>query len=83
MPDEWQDHAESSGEDAALQFEKFSLYWLGTGKAMADWQATWRRWIKQAPEMRRGGRGKASSDVPRHLRVNSPEWAAATGKAAM
>lgn len=83
LPDEWRGIAEDAGESADLQFEKFRLYWLGTGKAMADWRATWQRWIRQAPEMRSGGKGKTSSDVPRHLRPNTPEWAAATGKAVM
>lgn len=83
LSDEWRAIAEDAGESADLQFEKFRLYWQGVGKPMADWKATWQRWIRQAPEMRRSGKGKATEDVPRHLRVNTPEWAAATGKAVM
>ncbi|WP_218189566.1 hypothetical protein [Pseudomonas sp. PA15(2017)] len=28
--------------------EQFIDYWTGTGKPMADWQATWRRWMRTA-----------------------------------
>lgn len=33
------------------EHEKFVDYWLGTGKAMADWNAVFRNWIRRAPKM--------------------------------
>lgn len=38
-----------SATDQALKqlHEDFCLYWQGQGKPMADWDATWLRWIRQ------------------------------------
>lgn len=33
------------------EHEKFVDYWLGNGKAMADWNAVFRNWIRRAPKM--------------------------------
>jgi hypothetical protein len=42
------------------ELSKFRDYWRGTGKRMADWQATWRNWVRRADGERRdhgwGGR---------------------------
>jgi hypothetical protein len=61
MPDEWREYAVSAGEDAEVQFDKFRLHWLGTGKSMADWKATWQRWIRQAPDFRWNGKPASTS----------------------
>lgn len=37
--------------DIDREHENFSDYWLAHGKAMADWTATWRMWMKRAPQM--------------------------------
>jgi hypothetical protein len=37
--------------DIDLETEKFIDYWLGHGKRMASWEATWRNWMRRAPDM--------------------------------
>lgn len=32
------------------QLEMFVDYWKAHGKKMLDWQATWRNWMRRAPE---------------------------------
>jgi len=56
LPDEWREWATEQGlSDSAAtdQAERFRDYWLGkTGRdaAKADWQATWRNWVRKALE---------------------------------
>lgn len=38
---------------AALEADKFRDYWVGHGKRMADWEATWRNWWRKAVGDRR------------------------------
>jgi len=33
--------------DATAAFEEFRDYWVGNGKPMRDWFATWRNWIRR------------------------------------
>lgn len=33
------------------ELQTFTDYWLGNGKAMADWDAVFRNWIRRAPKM--------------------------------
>jgi hypothetical protein len=40
----------ASDEQMRRQHRKFVDYWQGTGKPMADWDATWRRWMRTAHE---------------------------------
>jgi len=35
------------------QFEMFCDYWRAHGKRMEDWMATWRNWMRRAPEFAR------------------------------
>ena len=37
--------------DIDLETEKFIDYWLSHGKRMANWEATWRNWMRRAPDM--------------------------------
>ena len=41
-----------SADDTARRIEdeavRFRDYWIGTGKPMADWSATWRNWIRRS-----------------------------------
>lgn len=41
--------------DIDSQHEVFCDYWRAHGKKMADWQATWRNWMRRAPEFARPG----------------------------
>jgi hypothetical protein len=38
------------------EHENFCDYWKAHGKKMADWVATWRVWMRRAPEFARGNR---------------------------
>ena len=37
--------------DIDAETERFVDYWLAHGKKMASWDATWRNWMRRAPEM--------------------------------
>ncbi len=58
LPQGWQPPAEAvaimqrrfPNLDMAHEFECFTDYWLGTGKAKLDWLATWRTWIRRSAE---------------------------------
>ena len=39
--------------DIEAQTEVFCDYWRGHGKMMADWIATWRNWMRRAPQYTR------------------------------
>lgn len=41
------------GVDIESETEKFVDYWLAHGKRMADWTATWRNWMRRAPQFNR------------------------------
>lgn len=41
------------GLDIDAQHEMFCDYWRAHGKKMLDWQATWRNWMRRAPEFAR------------------------------
>lgn len=45
--------AKVPGVDIESQTERFVDYWRGNGKKMADWVATWRNWMRRAPEFSR------------------------------
>jgi hypothetical protein len=69
--------------DLTAETEKFVDYWLGRGKAMKDWAATWRNWIRRAAqdldarraqEAPREGRAQAAAvEVERNRRRASGE----------
>ena len=42
--------------DIDSEHENFCDYWKAHGKKMADWVATWRVWMRRAPEFARGNR---------------------------
>jgi hypothetical protein len=52
LSDEWKAEAKriNPGCNAQLEFSKFADHFRGKGKAMVDWLATWRNWIRRAPE---------------------------------
>ena len=47
---EWA-YAKAPRVDIDPETEKFVDYWLGRGDRMASWEATWRNWMRRAPEM--------------------------------
>ena len=49
--------------DIDRETEKFIDYWLAHGKRMANWEATWRNWMRRCPEM--GGYMKSPASTPR------------------
>lgn len=48
--------------DLEVETEKFINYWLGKGKAMVDWEATWRSWIIKAVDFQ-----KKKSPYPQNI----------------
>jgi hypothetical protein len=48
------------GVNVDEQLEIFTDYWKGCGKPMADWDATFRNWIRRAPEFDRRNRNARS-----------------------
>ena len=47
----WERAAAKFGEAGAIeQLERFTDYWLGNGKPMADWNATWRNWVRRSDD---------------------------------
>lgn len=47
--------------DIDAEHETFCDYWRAHGKAMADWEATWRNWMRRAPQM--GGAMKSPGQL--------------------
>jgi hypothetical protein len=49
------------------EHENFCDYWKAHGKKMADWEATWRVWMRRAPEFagrHRNSRSVAAVEMP-------------------
>lgn len=46
--------------DIDFEHENFCDYWRAHGKKMADWVATWRVWMRRAPEFARANRNTRS-----------------------
>ncbi|NBW29261.1 hypothetical protein EBR37_02675, partial [bacterium] len=53
-------------EDTARRIQdeadRFRDYWIGTGKPMADWSATWRNWIRRSKSIQ-GSRSSSQSNL--------------------
>jgi hypothetical protein len=47
--------------DIDTEHETFCDYWRAHGKAMADWNACWRNWMRRAPQM--GGAMKSPGQL--------------------
>ena len=67
LPDEWRTWAEHERPDVdvALEAAKFRDFWHGKpGKdgRKADWQATWRNWVRRAEPGRRRASPAAGDD---------------------
>jgi len=59
------DETGATSEQLRFQHRQFVDYWLGRGEPMADWHATWRRWMRTAHK--RGDFG-APTGKPHKLR---------------
>ena len=52
------------------QTDRFRDHFIGTGEAKADWLATWKNWIRRAPEFsgkRTGNGGQPAKDDHRSV----------------
>jgi uncharacterized protein YdaU (DUF1376 family) len=84
LPPDWVPEVEHLGWSAlqAQELPKFRDYWLaqpGQKGVKADWQATWRNWMRKAAEYAESGRtGERLSAVERTKR-DSEEWARRQG----
>ena len=71
--------AVSVGVNPATEWPIFVDYWVGTGKPMKDWDATWRNWCRRSLTFASGRRPSKSStsDDPRFvaLLAANPELA--------
>lgn len=45
--------------DWQAETEEFVDYWIGTGKRMVDWTATWRNWMRRSVKFNRQGGAKS------------------------
>ncbi|PIA74281.1 DUF1376 domain-containing protein [Ectopseudomonas toyotomiensis] len=67
------DWAKEKAPDVNLdwELEQFLDYWKGNGKPMADWKATWQRWMRTSQarlvERGRGGAAKSNSNNTRWI----------------
>jgi hypothetical protein len=59
------------GVDLKTETEKFVDYWRAEAKTKADWQATWRNWIRKAQQdlNRSPGRGTGGGLVNRQQQI--------------
>lgn len=83
LPKDWGDWALAQGlSEACVRWEadKFRDFWVGaTGRnaSKADWQATWRNWIRKAidymPKSKTGSRGGAPQWTDGSLRAIGPD----------
>jgi len=64
------------GIDVEAVTAVFIDYWLGVGKPMKDWDATWRNWIRREKVEKDSRRAvEASKSATRELLAESAEWA--------
>jgi hypothetical protein len=66
LPEDWQPRQEDcdtlcsegfSLSEIQTQLVRFRDYWIGHGKPMADWNATFRGWVRRSAEMGARGQG--------------------------
>lgn len=51
--------------DIDKEHEAFVDYWLAHGTKMADWMATWRNWMRRAPQFKGAMRRPDDAEVTR------------------
>lgn len=69
IPDEWIDWAMGEWPNMPVTFARqqsltFKDYWVGRGKSMVDWLATWRNWMRRAVNDHRARLAKSSGSRP-------------------
>jgi len=63
------------GIDVKAVTAVFVDYWLGVGKPMKDWDATWRNWVRREKVEKDAKRAiQASKDATRELLAEQAEW---------
>lgn len=60
----WQRDKGISDATARHEFEIFRDHWKGNGETKADWSATWRNWLRRAPEFARNGHASEPARKP-------------------
>lgn len=82
LPAEWREWALQeqptwSPEHAGGVADQFRDYWVaktGRDATKADWEATWRNWVRKEPPMRgSNGTGQAGSSLPAIVWPNKPK----------
>lgn len=56
--------------DIGREHEAFCDHWLGNGKKMADWTATWRNWMRRAPQFKGALRDPVSMRTLEQIRAD-------------
>ena len=59
--------------DIDREHEAFCDYWLAHGTKMADWFATWRTWMRRAPQFRGAMRSPDDAEVTRLMAIYTPQ----------
>lgn len=59
----------ASQVDIDKEHEAFCDYWAGHGTKMADWVATWRTWMRRAPQMKGAMRRPDDAEITRLMSV--------------
>lgn len=61
--------------DIELETEKFVDYFLACGKAMADWDATWRNWMRRCTLFKGAALKQAPPDRQQQTSLGRDIWA--------
>lgn len=67
--------AECPGWERRTSLPAFIDYWLGTGGTKADWDATWRRWVRVDKQKAEGTDSRSNGYRPRsHADTGGTSW---------
>lgn len=64
-----------SNDEIQHQAELFRDHWLANGEVKDDWDATWRNWIRRAPQFTRNGTGGQRRNKDGSIRFDFAEHA--------
>jgi hypothetical protein len=80
LSDDWKPTPEEAqyavdlGLDPEETAEDFRLYWLGNGRTMVSWHATFQRWCRTEAQRRRGKPVRSNGTAPHD--ASDPDWQA-------
>ena len=80
MPADWKPSPEARkfAEDMGMEVDKtaaeFRDYWLGNGKVMVDWLATWRNWCRRTDQFARKPLFKSRFEEKETKAPPATEW---------